>query len=246
MTCERLAHDLDPYVDRELDRDHEAAVRQHLVMCAACRRRVTARQAIGTAVRSAPYHVAPDRLRTRLLTRRRHPYSRWIAAASVAAALLLVSSGAIVSRMRTPPADAIASSDERMIETVVDGHIRSLLADHLVDVGSSDQHTVKPWFLGKLDFAPSVTDLAAVGYPLVGGRLEYLSGRAVAALVYQRRNHTINLFMWPTEGTRASEVSRSIRGFHVRTWIRDRMAYWAVSDLNETELDTFVRALQEP
>src|SRR4030088_512001 len=107
---------------------------------------------------------------------------------------------------------------DSMAEAVVDSHVRALMGDHLFDVRSTDQHTVKPWFLGKLDFSPPVDDLAPLGFPLTGGRLDYVAGRAAAA--------------------------RAIRGFHVRHWTRGGMSFWAVSDLNDAELDQFTGALQ--
>ena len=104
---------------------------------------------------------------------------------------------------------------------------------------------MKPWFLGKLDFAPPVVDLASIGFPLVGGRLDYLDGRPVAALVYQRQKHTINVFVSPDrENAFVATGARSVRGFHVHHWIRDGMSFWAVSDLNDAELGEFARALQ--
>jgi len=131
-----------------------------------------------------------------------------------------------------------------MVDQVVDGHVRSLMADHLFDVQSTDQHTVKPWFLGKVDFAPPVVDLSSSGFPLVGGRLDYLSGQPVAALVYQRQKHTINVFVSPEKSGDAADLVRSARGFHVHHWDREGMSFWAVSDLNDAELTQFVRALQ--
>ena len=131
-----------------------------------------------------------------------------------------------------------------MVSTVVDGHVRSLMAEHLFDVRSTDQHTVKPWFLSKLDFSPPVEDLASAGFPLVGGRLDYVSGRPVAALVYQRQQHTINVFIWPTSSERQNLGEWTLHGFHVRHWVRDGMSLWAVSDLNDTERTAFAGALQ--
>ena len=137
------------------------------------------------------------------------------------------------------PVDTVA-------QEVVGSHVRALMGDHLFDVQSTDQHTVKPWFLGKLDFSPPVTDLAQAGFPLTGGRLDYLTGHPVAALVYTRGQHTINVFIWPegSDAIRSSEA-RAIRGFHVRHWTRGGMAYWAVSDVNDADLDQFVHALQQ-
>jgi anti-sigma factor RsiW len=158
-----------------------------------------------------------------------------------AAAVLVVSVGSGLLLVRSAMMRADATTEE-----AVNGHVRSLMAGHLFDVQSTDQHTVKPWFLGKLDFAPPVVDLAALGFPLVGGRLDYLDGRSAAALVYQRRQHTINVFVVPAGATpgRATIEARSVRGFHVRHWTHSGMAFWAVSDLNDDELSQFARALQ--
>src|SRR5262249_48220079 len=184
---------------------------------------------------------APARRAARLAVRARRRVSVQRLSTWAAAAVLVVSIGSGLLLVRVAMMRADAATEE-----AVNGHVRSLMANHLFDVQSTDQHTVKPWFLGKLDFAPPVVDLATVGFPLVGGRLDYLDGRPAAALVYQRRQHTINLFVAPdgTTPARASVEERSIRGFHIRHWTRGGMAFWAVSDLNDPELSQFVRAFQ--
>jgi anti-sigma factor RsiW len=138
------------------------------------------------------------------------------------------------------------SEDALLTQELVAGHVRSqMLPSHQFDVASSDAHTVKPWFEGKLDFSPPVKDLAGQGFPLVGGRLDYLHNRAVAALVYQRRKHSINLFIWPSPlGDEASPKKATRQGFHLIQWTRSGMTFWAVSDLNERELQEFVRLIQ--
>ncbi len=242
MSCEDVERDLDAYVDRELDAGPAAALRDHLGGCAACRRRVADREALGRLVRSAPYWPAPNRLRRRVSaqtsrTASVHRFLTWAAAAALA-----VSVGVGIALVR--PA---ATRDDGVVDEVVDGHVRSLMADHLLDVRSSDQHTVKPWFLGKLDFSPPVVDLGSIGFPLVGGRLDYLGGRPAAALVYQRQKHAINLFIYPErERASAADGVRSVRGFHILHWVRAGMSFWAVSDLNDAELTEFARALEAP
>jgi anti-sigma factor RsiW len=125
-----------------------------------------------------------------------------------------------------------------MLETeLINSHVRALMVAHLTDVASTDQHTVKPWFQGKLDYSPPVHDLAEQGFPLVGGRLDYLSGRAVAALVYRRHGHLINVFVWPDSGEER-RTSSSHQGYNVLHWRGGGMQYWVVSDLNAAELQT--------
>ena len=240
MSCEAVNHDLDAYLDRELDADASNAVRAHLSECASCRTRVAERRALGQLVRSAPYYSAPDRLRARVSATAAKSRLSWQVLSWAAAAALVVAIGGGVALLRT----AMTPHDVAM-EAVVDGHVRSLMANHLFDVQSTDRHTVKPWFLGKLDFAPPVADLAPAGFPLVGGRLDYVHGRPVAALVYQRQQHTINVFVSPTAERESDSIeSRTLRGFHVRHWARDGMSFWAVSDLNDAELNQFVVALK--
>jgi anti-sigma factor RsiW len=247
VDCREVESLVDAYQDHELEPAVSTSVRDHLDACAACRRRLTNAESMGRAIRHAPYYQAPDALRARLAHGRTRSTATshllaWAAAvvmvASLAGSFLFIRSSARATRA-SEPVDAVA-------QEVVSSHVRALMGEHLFDVRSTDQHTVKPWFLGKLDFSPPVDDLAQVGFPLTGGRLDYVAGRPVAALVYTRGQHTINLFVWPeaSDALRSSDA-RAIRGFHVRHWTTGGMSYWAVSDVNDSDLDQFVHALQQ-
>jgi anti-sigma factor RsiW len=137
-----------------------------------------------------------------------------------------------------PTRNAIPETDP-LPQNIVSDHIRSLIGTHLLDVPSTDQHTVKPWFNGKLDFSPEVKDFASQGFPLIGGRLEYLMDRPVAALVYQRRQHIINVFTWPATSTAKTERSFARNGYVALHWNHGSMTFWAVSDISSVELSQF-------
>jgi anti-sigma factor RsiW len=172
----------------------------------------------------------------------RHPW-RWfqgwtrkLAPIAAAAVVLLI---ALPLALRT-------STEDRVAQDVVSSHVRSLMASHLTDVASTDQHTVKPWFNGKLTFSPPVTDLAALGFPLTGGRLDYVDNHPAAALVYQHRKHFINLFIWPSARLSSSgEKFRTRQGYNTVHYSRDGMEFWAVSDMNQADLRDFARLVQE-
>jgi anti-sigma factor RsiW len=185
-------------------------------------------------------HIAPSSALSGGVTARRDARNmswRWF---SIAAAMFLLASLAGTLAFF----GSRGSSAELVAQQIVTSHIRSLLAEHLLDVVSTDQYTVKPWFTGKLDFSPPVEDFADAGFVLSGGRLDVIGDQTVAALVYRHRKHVINLFIWPSSNDLAAPPDALTRdGFHLRCWTGQDMRFAAVSDLNEAELQQFVNLL---
>ena len=245
MNCAEARDLVHLYLDQELDLVRVVDVDKHLQSCAACRALYDEQRTLRSAVRrDAAYDRAPPELRERLRfslraqadeparPRVRWP-RRWNAVAAIAAAVVLSVSAALYLVLPTLP--------DRLVDDLVSSHVRSLMANHLADVASSDQHTVKPWFDGKLDYSPPVDDLTAQGFPLIGGRLDYVNDRPVAALVYRHRLHVINLFVWPRANGHEQKPRALMRqGYNLLHWTRRGMEFWAVSDLNEAELKQFV------
>jgi Predicted transmembrane transcriptional regulator (anti-sigma factor) len=230
MSCEEARDLLHGYLDNELDLGAALEFERHLRGCAACERDYTNQQTLRSAIRSqAPYFKAPARL-----GRNVRPM-RWAVPLALAAALTLMIAGTLAT-MR------LQQRGDLMAQDVVSGHVRSLMANHLTDVPSSDRHTVKPWFLGKLDFSPDVKDLGPQGFPLVGGRLDYVKDRPAAALVYQRGKHVINLFVWKS-GV-GPEGRETTQGYNLSRWNSGGLSYWAVSDLNAAELEEFAKLVR--
>lgn len=256
MNCEDSRTYRSAYLDDELDVATLLRMQEHLNHCADCRLDEEEQLVLRTALRDPALYApaAPDfakRMqvllrRTAEETRPRGPAwltalrfePRWIPAGAFAVIVGTAIGMLTIANLR--------SSDQQLIAAaVVTSHIRSLQAGHLVDVPSSDRHTVKPWFQGKLDFAPPVPDLSDLGWPLIGGRLDYVDRRPVAALVYQSRLHNINVFIWPNLDTADNAVKQQdAQGYQILHWNGADMTYWIVSDLNRNELIEFARALR--
>jgi len=245
MSCGQ-AQWLHGYFDGELDAVRAAEFEAHLQGCPACAQALAAQQGLRSALGAAElYAKAPASLRARVraeLPRSRAAGAprpaRWLSLAA-AASLVLVFFGL----WRTVPAWRDDVAERELARQVLDAHLRSLQLTHLTDVASTDQHTVKPWFVGKLDFAPATVDLASDGFPLVGGRLDVVGGQSVAALVYARRKHVINVFVWPSEKSDVALRSGAQRGYTWIRWTRSGTCVWAISDVAAPDLEEFARLL---
>jgi mycothiol system anti-sigma-R factor len=270
MNCDEAIKLMDGYLDGELDPVTSQKVDQHLRDCRKCEQAYEVDTVLAHAIsQAAPYYNAPTELRERihaslrdaisasaiadtarenkLLARRTKPEHRnifselpwnWLGlAAAIILAVAIVST--LLPRMRAP------APDQFLATQLIASHVRSLMANHLTDVASSDQHTVKPWLDAKLDFAAPVVDLSGQGFPLIGGRLDYLDNHSVAALVYQRRKHFINLFVWPTTPEDSkSEKMVARQGYHLLRWVDGDFNYWAVSDVSVGDLQSFKQVFQ--
>jgi anti-sigma factor RsiW len=245
MDCDASRRLLEAYVDGELDLGSHLALEAHLATCAACARTADNLRASRSLLREAlTRHAAPARLAQRLRASlpsgpapRRGLGPRFtrliVMTGSVAAALLL---GVYVgSHQRV----------NRLTDDAISDHVRSLQVGHLTDVVSTDQHTVKPWFAGKIDFSPPVIDLASAGFPLVGGRLDVIDHRTAAAIVYRRRQHAINLFVWPVDGLPVPGRQTQSEGYNLVRWSDADLNFLAVSEIPAGELAQFVQAVRQ-
>ena len=248
MECQNAQSLMDGYLDGELDAARNLEIQSHLQSCSRCSRAFEDRQVLHDAFKTGDlYFKAPAELQSRIQRSVRQaskseyaprklwsPWA-WIAAPLAAVAIAVL---AIVPLLRRP------SSEEILTQEIIASHVRSLMASHLVDVTSSDTHTVKPWFNGKLDFSPPVVDLANEGFRLAGGRLDYLNNRPVAALIYQRDKHFINVFIWPSESKPADTTAVTRQGYNLVHWNGSGMTFWAVSDVERIQLEKFVSILK--
>jgi anti-sigma factor RsiW len=246
VKCDEARLLLNPYLDDELPAAERAALHDHVVGCAECGPEAAALDRLRDDIRrSAPVYRAPAGLRSQIRSslRREGDGARamarapgWLAYA--ASILLAVAVGSSGTWLLTGEHRENGIGDE-----LIDSHLRSLLADHLTDVASSDKHTVKPWFAGRTDVAPPGVDLAAQGFPLVGGRLDLIQGQPVPALVYRAGKHVINVFVLPA---RPGELDKAVtrRGYTLRHWSNGDLGYWAVSDASPDEFSKFERAFR--
>ena len=239
MNCEESMRLIEAHIDGELDIAHELEIEEHIQSCEACARENRSLLSLRQAIAGVPRYEAP----ADLLDGIRPPSARKIIRfpiqwpLAIAAALLLTMG--IVKLWFPSPAQR-----DNLASELIDNHIRSLMAAHLADVISTDQHTVKPWFNGRLDFSPPVIDLATDGFPLTGGRLDYAAGRPVAALVYGRNKHIINVFIWPAQQSLGSHDTAT-QGYNLIEWSAAGMNFATVSDLNPTDLHQFTTFLRQ-
>jgi anti-sigma factor RsiW len=242
MTCAEAEIVLHALLDGELDAGHAHDVEAHVGNCPRCATQLRAYREMQHAMLAAPLRfTAPTSLRRRIeralpsapprVASRRSMLKGFAMGTALSAA---IAASLVIGVIRT-------DQDQRVLGDVFSAHVRSLQADHLTDVQTSDQHTVKPWFNGKVDVAPPVVDLTAQGFRLIGGRLDYLDGKAVASIVYRRRMHVINLFIAqaaPSE-PQGRKIDK-IQGFNIRRWNAQGFEFWAVSDIDAAELQEFV------
>ena len=252
MSCELRGSVLHGYLDGELDAARAADFERHLVSCAECVSAMEAQENLRASIQSAVlYERAPVSLRRTMqrelgeapsmAVARRWKWPVWTWAVAAAALLMAAFGGwQMASRLST-----IQAANEALGAAIVDSHLRSLQPGHLLDVPSSDQHTVKPWFDGKVEFAPPVRDFTEEGFPLQGGRLDVVRGRNVAVLVYGRRKHIINVFVWPTTEKDIAPQSGSQLGYHWIDWRKNGMELCAISDISAADLNELQQLLSQ-
>jgi anti-sigma factor RsiW len=246
MNCQQIEKLIHAHLDGELDAANTLEVDAHLADCPACYEAWRRLSALRGALQNQELRFpAPDRLRRNVLAAiqqveaaEREPVAgrRWFQQAGWAAAAAI-----LLASLLTLHFESSLNREDRLLAELTSSHVRSLMVDHLTDVASTDQHTVKPWFDGKLDFAPPVKDLSDSGFPLVGGRMEFVDGHSAAALVYARQKHFLNLFVWPTKSASPAKPRTAQRkGYNFIQWSDGKMDFGVVSDLNEGELREFV------
>jgi anti-sigma factor RsiW len=245
MTCHDIHPLLHAYVDSELDLLPSLEVDRHLKACANCAAMKRSLETLRSTIRNSDLaYRAPESLRARIRESVNVPSDETPPRRSQPWVWQLLALGSIGFAIVTLMLQPVVTDRDRLADEAISDHVRSLMPGHLMDVASSDQHTVKPWFNGKIDFAPDIKDFATQGFPLIGGRLDYLNGQTVVALVYRRNQHTINVFVWPAKQSIASTVEER-RGYSLINRDLNGLHYCIVSDLNGKELGDFAKLLGE-
>jgi anti-sigma factor RsiW len=241
MSCAEAEIMLHALLDGELDAGHAREVESHLEICPRCAAQLHAFRELQRAMPAAQLRfTAPTNLRRRIEAGLPSPPARKSSRRSVLKGFAMGSAFSAAVAATLVVAVIRTDHDQRALGDALSAHLRSLQGEHLTDVQTSDQHTVKPWFNGKLDLAPPVVDLTTQGFRLIGGRLDYIDGRAVAAIVYRRRTHVINLFIAQGEGSERSGAKlEKVQGFNIRRWNAHGLEFWAVSDIDADELQEF-------
>jgi len=241
MKCEEIVLQIETYIDGELTLSDRRDIEEHLSDCSTCNKKVEVAQLLQQQVRSVEYKNMPSNLKINIQNKlrdltgeetKKSGLFKWLgigggAMATGSFATWMLMTFVFFSPLNTQLADAIISS-----------HISALMVDHATDIKNSDKHTVKPWFNGRVDFSPQVKDLSDKGFIFIGGRLDYLQGKTVSALVYKRRAHIINAFIFKAEdNTTTSPTSLQRHGYNLIFWKKNGLHYWLISDLNKKELD---------
>ena len=248
MTCEEARVLVHALIDGELDAGHARETETHVATCPHCSAQLRDFRIMRQSLAAPALHYrAPTDLRLRI--ENALPTTRRVVAPAPSRRSLLqgMAMGSLLSGALAASLVLVVvrrEEDQRIMGDVVSAHLRSLQGEHLIDVVSTDQHTVKPWFNGRLDVAPPVVDLTAEGFTLIGGRLDYIDGRPVGAVVYKRRAHVINLFVAQSSGSDEHASIEQMQGFNIWRWRHANLGFWAVSDINAEELQEFGDKLQ--
>jgi anti-sigma factor RsiW len=248
MNCDEARQSLDAFVDGQLELTPQLDMETHLAECVSCQAeadRLTNRRLLLRA--NMPVYKAPPELKAKVcaaLRKQDQPKLRWFAEhgrqLAYAAALIVLSCALVWTWFSLSP-----SKNKELITEAISNHSRSLLISHLVDCASADQHTVRPWFNGKLDYSPPVADLTQAGYTLVGGRVDILEQRPVAVIVYQRGKHVINLFVWPARDLKIDLDVQSERGYQFCGWNKGGLNFFCISEISAADLEAFEDEVRE-
>jgi len=252
MECSQIEKSIELYLDSELTLSDRRDFEEHVQLCSACESKVAGLRSIQSMVSNSNINSAPASLKHKIQnqlkdytgeSQEKFSIKHWFGFGAGSMAIGSFVTWFIMALLISTPEQI------QLADLVVASHVRSMMVDHKMDVLSSDRHTVKPWFNGRVDFSPTVKDLQQEGYKLLGGRLDYIQGQSVSALVYQRRAHIINAFIFKSNDKNNSNsalMSLQRDGYNLFNWKKNGLEYWVISDLNKTELNEFSLLLLDP